>query len=60
MITCVRFILLMVFLVMSAYCGLKAGEEPGEDLSARQKRYGDFPPFRGISYPPLPEKWSAA
>lgn len=30
---------------------LRAGEEPGEPPEARRRRYADFPPFRGISYP---------
>jgi hypothetical protein len=30
---------------------LRAGSEPVEALKARQQRYADFPPFRGISYP---------
>ena len=30
---------------------LRAGADPNEPLAARQRRYGDFPPFRGISYP---------
>jgi hypothetical protein len=30
---------------------LRAGEEPDEPLAARRRRYADFPPFRGISYP---------
>lgn len=30
---------------------LRSGDEPGEDLDARRRRYSDFPPFRGISYP---------
>ena len=32
-------------------CLLRPGAEPGETLSARQRRYADFPPFRGIAYP---------
>lgn len=32
-------------------CLLRPGAAPGEDLPARQARYRDFPPFRGISYP---------
>ncbi len=32
-------------------CLLRPGAEPAETLSARQKRYADFPPFRGIAYP---------
>jgi hypothetical protein len=30
---------------------LRAGADPDEPLDARQYRYADFPPFRGISYP---------
>lgn len=30
---------------------LAAGADPSEPLTARQARYADFPPFRGISYP---------
>ncbi len=30
---------------------LRAGENPGEDLKTRQKRYADFPTFCGIAYP---------
>ena len=30
---------------------LRAGEVPDEDLEIRQKRYADFPRFRGIAYP---------
>ncbi len=32
-------------------CLLRAGAQPDEPPSARQRRYGDFPPFRGIAYP---------
>jgi hypothetical protein len=38
---------------------LRAGKEPKEDLATRQRRYADFPPFRGITYPPLSVKWHA-
>lgn len=34
---------------------LKAGETPAESEEIRARRYADFPPFRGISYPPLPK-----
>jgi hypothetical protein len=27
---------------------------PQEDLAARGTRYADFPPFRGVAYPPVP------
>ncbi|MGV6847041.1 MAG: hypothetical protein ACWA5A_01550 [Marinibacterium sp.] len=30
---------------------LAPGAAPREPLAARQARYGDFPPFRGIAYP---------
>jgi hypothetical protein len=30
---------------------LRAGDEPSDDLPARQARYADFPPLRGIAYP---------
>lgn len=32
-------------------CLLRAGEAPDESLAARQRRYTDFPAFRGIGYP---------
>ena len=38
---------------------LRAGEVPAEDAAARKKRYADFPPFRGISYPAIPDQWTA-
>ncbi|MDN5787928.1 hypothetical protein, partial [Pseudorhodobacter sp.] len=31
---------------------LSADGEPGEGLAKRRARYADFPPFRGIVYPP--------
>ncbi|MFY0691947.1 MAG: hypothetical protein JXR14_08530 [Paracoccaceae bacterium] len=34
---------------------LAAGAEPDEPLARRQARYRDFPPFRGIAYPAIPE-----
>jgi len=34
---------------------LMAGADPAEPLTTRQSRYADFPPFRGISYPALPQ-----
>ena len=36
-----------------------AATEPGESQTWRRKRYADFPPFRGITYPPLtaPDRW---
>jgi hypothetical protein len=33
---------------------LGAGAEPTEDLATRQRRYADFPPFRGIDLPVAP------
>ncbi|MEO9685467.1 MAG: hypothetical protein ABJF86_11550 [Tateyamaria sp.] len=30
---------------------LRAGDDPAEDLETRQRRYSDFPPFRGINLP---------
>jgi hypothetical protein len=30
---------------------LRAGADPDEPLAVRRRRYADFPPFRGISYP---------
>jgi len=30
---------------------LSAGDDPDESQAVRQRRYADFPPFRGISYP---------
>ncbi len=38
---------------------LAAGAEPEEALSARQARYADFPPFRGVAQPAIPPNWSA-
>ncbi|TDT74857.1 hypothetical protein BDE40_1575 [Litoreibacter halocynthiae] len=38
---------------------LVAGAEPDEDRSARVARYADFPRFRGIAQPEIPERWSA-
>jgi len=35
---------------------LRAGAPPGEDLAHRRRRYVDFPPFRGICYPALPQR----
>lgn len=32
-------------------CLLKPGASPDETPNQRRARYGDFPPFRGISYP---------
>ncbi|MEP1537051.1 MAG: hypothetical protein ABJQ34_09605 [Paracoccaceae bacterium] len=32
---------------------LRAGQPPGEDVEARQKRYADFPAFRGINFPTI-------
>lgn len=33
---------------------LAAGAEPSETVDQRKRRYADFPPFRGISYPAIP------
>ncbi|PVA11409.1 hypothetical protein DC366_05965 [Pelagivirga sediminicola] len=33
---------------------LRAGAAPQETLGQRRARYADFPPFRGIVYPPVP------
>ncbi|MEP1587302.1 MAG: hypothetical protein ABJR46_00455 [Tateyamaria sp.] len=30
---------------------MRAGGDPAEDLETRQRRYSDFPPFRGIDLP---------
>ncbi|MEP6064324.1 MAG: hypothetical protein ABJ246_00675 [Paracoccaceae bacterium] len=30
---------------------LRAGQQPGEDVEARQNRYADFPAFRRINFP---------
>ena len=32
---------------------LRAGDHPEESIGERQKRYADFPPFRGISFPSI-------
>jgi hypothetical protein len=34
---------------------LKPGTDPAEPLRDRAARYAEFPPFRGIAYPSLPE-----
>ncbi|MCY4180195.1 MAG: hypothetical protein OXD48_07965, partial [Litoreibacter sp.] len=31
-----------------------SGAEPPEPLEMRQKRYADFPPFRGVAQPAIP------
>ncbi|MCA8879780.1 MAG: hypothetical protein KDA73_07440 [Rhodobacteraceae bacterium] len=36
---------------------LKRGQEPPETLPERQKRYADFPPFRGVGLPEIPATW---
>ncbi|WP_172961031.1 hypothetical protein [Oceaniglobus roseus] len=36
---------------------LAAGAVPGETAGERQARHADFPPFRGIAWPELPERW---
>ncbi|MEM6618328.1 MAG: hypothetical protein AAF761_11445 [Pseudomonadota bacterium] len=33
---------------------LRPNDTPAEPFSDREKRYRDFPPFRGIPYPPVP------
>lgn len=33
---------------------LRTGEDPAENLSRRQRRYADFPPFRGLHRPRAP------
>ncbi|MBW6496511.1 MAG: hypothetical protein K0B16_18545 [Burkholderiaceae bacterium] len=38
---------------------LRAGAEPSEPKSAREERYADFPQFRGVALPPIPDKWAA-
>ncbi|QCO56207.1 hypothetical protein EOK75_10990 [Pseudorhodobacter turbinis] len=37
---------------------LAARTDPVEDLTTRQARYADFPPFRGVRYPPIPARWA--
>jgi len=37
---------------------LAAGAEPEETRARRGARYGDFPPFCGIAYPPLPARFA--
>ena len=37
----------------------RAHEDPAEPFESREKRYADFPPFRGIPYPDIPERWAA-
>ncbi|MEM9969743.1 MAG: hypothetical protein AAF762_01405 [Pseudomonadota bacterium] len=34
-------------------------EDPAEPFAMREKRYADFPPFRAINYPAIPEAWAA-
>ncbi len=36
---------------------LGAGAEPSESRAERAVRYADFPAYRGIAYPPIPERW---
>ncbi len=38
---------------------LAEGAAPAEGQAERRARYADFPPFRGIAYPALPERWVA-
>ncbi len=37
---------------------LAAGAEPVETLTNRQKRYADFPPFKGVAQPAIPDPWT--
>lgn len=37
---------------------LASGGTPGEPIEERRARYRDFPKFRGIRYPVLPEQWA--
>lgn len=36
---------------------LRSGSEPDASIEVRTKRYADFPVFRGINYPRIPERW---
>ncbi|PTX56461.1 hypothetical protein C8N43_1120 [Litoreibacter ponti] len=36
---------------------VRAHEEPPEDAKTRAARYADFPPFRGLAQPAIPEPW---
>ena len=38
---------------------LNAGDTPAEPRDVREKRYSDFPAFRAIAYPSIPERWAA-
>lgn len=37
---------------------LKAGDDPAEPAHWHAERYADFPPFCGITYPALPQKYA--
>ncbi len=37
---------------------LAAGAEPEETLRQRQSRYADFPPFKGVKQPAIPDEWT--
>lgn len=39
---------------------LAPGDEPSESKTKREKRYLDFPPYRGIQYPKTPDTWAPA
>jgi hypothetical protein len=39
---------------------IRPDEEPPESADVRQARYSDFPEFKGLTYPALPEKWIKA
>ncbi|MEP5761390.1 MAG: hypothetical protein ABJ327_19140 [Litoreibacter sp.] len=36
---------------------VSAGDDPEEPLEVRQRRYADFPRYRGVAQPVIPEKW---
>ena len=36
---------------------LAAGADPVETASERADRYADFPQFRGMKHPPIPQRW---
>lgn len=38
---------------------LASGSDPSERLEERRSRYHDFPEFRGISYPDVPDQWAS-
>ncbi|MEL6752164.1 MAG: hypothetical protein AAFO70_08800 [Pseudomonadota bacterium] len=39
---------------------IRIGADPHEPQHQRRARYSDFPPFRGIAYPALPDKWTSS